>query len=83
MQLLLELAHLRADRRLRAVARLGGFREALQPDDLQKCVELIEIHNTAAPVMRVALVGKYCNKRPPDRAAKAVDGTSTGRDAKT
>ena len=47
VQLLLELAHLGADRRLRAVARLRGFRKTLQPNDLQERVELIEVHNAA------------------------------------
>src|SRR5262249_49400526 len=43
-QFLLELAHLGADRRLRAIARLRGFRETLQPDDLEERVELVEVH---------------------------------------
>ena len=44
-QFLFQLPYLRADRRLRAVTGLGGFGEALQPDDLQERMELIEIHN--------------------------------------
>src|SRR5215471_7048597 len=44
-QFLLQLADLGADRRLRAVARLRGFRKTLQPDDLEERVELIKIHS--------------------------------------
>jgi hypothetical protein len=45
----LELAHLRADGRLGAVARLGGLRETLQPDDFEECVQLVEIHALRHP----------------------------------
>ena len=48
VQLLLELADLRADRGLGAIASLRGFREALQPHDLEKGVKLVEIHNPGA-----------------------------------
>ena len=58
-QFLLELAHLGADGRLRAVARLRGFGEALQPDDFEKRVELIEIHNPGPPDTRAPLRGAY------------------------
>src|SRR5256885_16822074 len=43
-QFLLQLPDLRADRGLCPVTGLGGLREALQPDDFQKCVELIKVH---------------------------------------
>src|ERR1700712_2193354 len=42
-----QLANLRTNSRLRAVARLSGLRKALQPDYFEKCVDLIEIHGTA------------------------------------
>src|ERR1035437_3044239 len=51
-QFLFQLPHLRADGRLRPVTGLGGFRETLQPDDLQERVELIEIHNLPNPPKR-------------------------------
>src|SRR5215469_2886135 len=44
--LLLKLADLSANRRLRPVTRLCGLGKALQPDDFQKSMELIEIHNS-------------------------------------
>jgi hypothetical protein len=37
-----------ADGRLRAVARLRGFGKALQPDNFEKRVELVEIHKSPA-----------------------------------
>ncbi len=46
-QFLLELPNLGADSGLRAEAGLRGLGEALQPHDLQECVELIEIHISA------------------------------------
>ena len=39
-----QLADLRTDGRLRAIAGLGGLGETLQPDNFEKCVELIKIH---------------------------------------
>src|SRR5271165_1178246 len=42
--LLLELANLRADRRLRAEYFFSGTREAALPGHFQKCDELIKIH---------------------------------------
>jgi hypothetical protein len=45
-QLLLQLADLRADGRLRPEAGLGGFGEALQPNDLEEGVELVKVHMT-------------------------------------
>jgi hypothetical protein len=49
IQLLFELSNLGANRRLRAIARLRGLRETLQPHNLQERVELIQIHvKTAA-----------------------------------
>ncbi len=45
IQLLLELANLRADRRLRAVTRLRRFGETLQADNFEKRVQLIQIHD--------------------------------------
>ena len=44
VQLLLQLPDLGADGGLRAVAGLRRFGEALQPNDLKKRVELVEIH---------------------------------------
>ena len=51
-QLVFQLADLGADRRLRAVTGLRGFRETLQPDDFQESVDLIEIHE--GPLLPVA-----------------------------
>ncbi len=48
-QFMFKLANLRADGGLRAIARLRGFREALQTDNFEKCVELIKIHTNIAP----------------------------------
>ncbi len=45
-QLLLELADLCADGRLRTVAGLSGFRKALQPDDFEERMQLVKIHKT-------------------------------------
>ena len=50
VQFLFELPHLSADRRLRAIAGLSGFGEAFQSDDLEKCMELVEIHIWASIV---------------------------------
>jgi hypothetical protein len=49
---MLKLADLRADRGLCAVTRLRGLRKALQADDFQKCMELIEIHRYADCISR-------------------------------
>ena len=38
-----------ADGGLGTEARLGGFREALEPHDLQEGVQLVEIHITCRP----------------------------------
>ena len=43
-QLLLQLAHLGADGRLRKVAGLSGFGKALQPDDFEERMQLVKIH---------------------------------------
>ena len=43
-EFLLELPHLGANRRLRAIAGLRGLGKALQADNFEKCVELVEIH---------------------------------------
>ena len=45
IEFLLQLPHLGADGRLGAVAGLRRLREALQPNDLKKRVELVEIHS--------------------------------------
>ena len=62
-QLLLELADLRADGRLRAVTRLRGLGKALQPDDLEKRVELVEIHNMPGLAPRPSCPVKNLNRR--------------------
>ena len=49
IQLLLELADLRADGRLGPVAGLRGLRKALQADDFEERVELVEIHAMPIP----------------------------------
>ena len=43
-EFLFDLANLRADGRLRAVAGLGSLREAFQPDDFEERVKLVEVH---------------------------------------
>jgi hypothetical protein len=53
VELLFQLAHLGADGRLRAVAGLGGFREAFQPDDFEECVQLIEVHALRHPPLPI------------------------------
>ena len=58
VQLLLELAHLRADGRLRAITRLRRFRKTFQADNLKKRVQLIEIHWT--PGRTLASIGEVC-----------------------
>src|SRR5262249_60841789 len=47
IKLLLELADLRADGRLRTETRLRGFGKALQPDDFQKRMQLVQVHSRA------------------------------------
>ena len=42
----LELANLCTDSGLRTITRLSGLREALQANNFEKCVDLIEIHGT-------------------------------------
>ena len=44
LQFVFQLPDLGADGGLRAITRLRSFGEALQPDDLEKRVELIKIH---------------------------------------
>jgi hypothetical protein len=68
VELLLELPYLRADGRLRAVARLGGFREAFQPDDFEERVQLVEVHALRPPVA------------PAARRASAPKQNMNGRD---
>ena len=55
-QFLFQLADLRADGRLRPVTGLRSLGEALQPNDLEKRMELIEIHKSRAvhPVRRAS-----------------------------
>ena len=62
VQFLLQLPDLGADRRLGPVAGLRRLGEALQPDDLQKCVKLIEIH------FGNRIPDKSVNSRHPGRA---------------
>src|SRR5262249_41494179 len=46
VQLLFELADLGADGRLGAIARLRCLREAFEAHDLEKGVQLVEVHST-------------------------------------
>ena len=62
VELLLELAYLGADGRLRAVAGLRGFREALQPDDFEECVQLVEVHALRHPQLQPPVAPPRPNK---------------------
>ena len=58
VQFLLQLAHLGADGGLCAITGLSGLGEALEPDDLQKSMKLVQIHITLscpAVVLSVAV----------------------------